>query len=188
VKAALSIRDLWSGRGVFETGELVTIGLFAAAAQTTALVVALAGGGMNPLAMAARSAVHSALLVVLMAKVPRGGALTLATLVGGLISLMMMGQAMMALPAALLAAALTEAAFGRIGRAGPRLAAAKVAASEVLSRALNLSMAALALREAPALMALVVVATISGALGAMAGVVLGARLCAELRRAGLIRD
>jgi energy-coupling factor transport system substrate-specific component len=145
---------------------------------------------MNPLAMVLRSAVYSALLVILLTKVPKCGALLLTTVVGSLISFFLLGQAMISLPAALLGAALAELAALALGGIGQRrwLSALMVGISELTSRALNMGLAYLAIREQPALLIMIGTISVCGALGAVIGLAGGVRLAGELRRAGLIQN
>ena len=57
--------------------ELVVLGVFAAAAKISSLLIALAGGGMNPVMLILKNLVFTTLLVVLLTKVPKSGTLLL---------------------------------------------------------------------------------------------------------------
>jgi energy-coupling factor transport system substrate-specific component len=182
------LKQLLDGRGLFKTHELITIGLFAAGSRAATLTVALLGGGMNPVSMIVRSAVHSALLLVLLAKVPRTGALTLANLVGGLLAFLLMGQAMMTLPAVVVATALVELSVRLAGglERRPRLALPLVVTSELLIRCANVGISLLAFREQRAMAVMVVAISAFSYLGILLGLVGGVRMVKELRRAGLV--
>ncbi|MDR2460476.1 MAG: MptD family putative ECF transporter S component [Deltaproteobacteria bacterium] len=185
----MSIRSFWDGKGLFETHELVTIGLFAAGAKASALVIALVGGGMNPLTMILKSAVYSALLVVLLAKVPKTGTLTLANLVGALLAFFLMGQSMLAIPALVIGTLLVELFIKAIGglERHPGYAILTVALSEFVIRFINLGVSYLMVREQPQLLVMVVVVVAFSYLGIIVGLVGGYFMTRELRHAGLLQ-
>ncbi|MDR1297261.1 MAG: MptD family putative ECF transporter S component [Deltaproteobacteria bacterium] len=188
--STFSFGSVLNGRGLFETRELVTIGLFSAAAKASSLMLALAGGGMNPVTLILKSAVHSALLVVLLAKVPKTGTLTLANLVGMLLSFLLMGQHIISLPAVLLGTILVEAAVRLAGGLSkrPRLAVPMLAASELLVRAANVLVSYLTVREQPGLIVMVIAVSAASYVGILLGLAGGVRMAGELRHAGLIQD
>jgi energy-coupling factor transport system substrate-specific component len=176
--------------GFFQTRELVTIGLFSAAAKASSLILALAGGGMNPLTLILKSAVQSALLVVLLAKVPRTGTLTLSNLVGALLSFLLMGQHVISLPGVMAGTLLVELLAlpgGGLARR-PWLAVPMVAVSELVIRFINIGVSYLGVREQPGLLAMVVAVSAFGYLGILLGLIGGVRMTGELRHAGLIQD
>ncbi|MDR0355315.1 MAG: MptD family putative ECF transporter S component [Deltaproteobacteria bacterium] len=186
----LSLGSVLNGQGLFTTRELVIIGLFSAAAKASSLMLALVGGGMNPATLILKSAVHSALLVVLLAKTPRTGALTLSNIIGILLSFLLMGQHVISLPAIVAATLLVETAAWLGGglEHKPWLAIPMVAASELLVRFVNVGVAYLGVREQPGLMVMVVAVSAFSYLGILLGLVLGRRMTKELRHAGLIQD
>ena len=55
----------------WEPRELVLIGVFAAAAKLSSLLIALAGGGMNPISLLGKNLVYTTLMIVLLTKVPK---------------------------------------------------------------------------------------------------------------------
>jgi energy-coupling factor transport system substrate-specific component len=185
----LTWHNVWNGRGLFETRELVTIGLFAAAAKASSLMMALIGGGMNPLTLILKSAVQSALLVVLLAKVPKTGALALANVVGLLLSFLLMGQHVISLPVTLLGTCAVELLgwlCGGLSRR-PWLAIPMVAASELAIRLVNIGVSYLGVREQPGLLAMVIVVSAFSYLGILLGIAGGVKMARELRQAGLIQ-
>lgn len=177
-----------SGR-YWNAHELVVLGVFSAAAKVSTLLVALAGGGMNPATLLAKNLIFTTLLVVMLYKVRKPGTLTLFVLVNMLISLLLLGSSVTLLPAmlgaALLAEGATLAAGGTHRSWGPLLA---VAVYDVFFRIFSLGMSWLVMRENPTmvLMALPVVAL--GYLGALAGLFTGLRAVRELRHAGIVRN
>jgi energy-coupling factor transport system substrate-specific component len=183
----------WSAvksRRLFETRELVTIGIFSAAGKASSLMLALVGGGMNPFTLILKSAVHSALLVVLLTKVPKTGTLTLANLMGILLSFLLMGQNIISLPAVIFGTMLVEMAAYLAGglEARPWLAIPMLAASELLARLINISVSYLAVREQPGLLVMVAAVSIFSYLGILLGLWGGIKMVKELRHAGLIQN
>ena len=98
-------RHYWSAR------ELVVLGVFSAAAKLSTLLVALVGGGMNPVSLLAKNLIFTTLLVVMLYKVRKPGTLALFVLVNMLISMLLLGGSVTLLPAMLLAAGCAEAAM-----------------------------------------------------------------------------
>ena len=96
-------RHYWSAR------ELVVLGVFSAAAKLSTLLVALVGGGMNPVSLLAKNLIFTTLLVVMLYKVRKPGTLALFVLVNMLISMLLLGGSVTLLPAMLLAAGCGEA-------------------------------------------------------------------------------
>ena len=109
-------RHYWSAR------ELVVLGVFSAAAKLSTLLVALVGGGMNPVSLLAKNLIFTTLLVVMLYKVRKPGTLALFVLVNMLISMLLLGGSVTLLPAMLLAAGCAEAAMAcaRARRRGVR--------------------------------------------------------------------
>lgn len=175
-------------RAHWSASELVLIGVFAAAAKVSTLLVALAGGGMNPVTLIMKNLIFTTLLVVMLHKVRQPGTLALFVAVNLLFSLMLMGVSVTLLPAMLFAALLAEGAAALAGglrsRFGPLVA---VAVYDLSFRCLSLAVSYLALREAPALTAVAVPVVALGYLGAVAGLFTGHRAVKELRHAGIVR-
>lgn len=173
------------------TEALVTLGLFTALGKALSLMIALVGGGMNPLTLLLKNAVATALLVVMVAKVRRFGVLALYTLIGQVISFLMAGGGMvMLLPAFLLAALVSDAlvlACGGYRRLGAVLAG--VALFDFLGRAISLGMSFLSARENMGMVVMAAVFIVFGYLGCLViGLPCGAHFVKELRHAGLIRE
>ena len=64
-----------SHRSYWKSQDLVMIGVFAAAIKLTSLLIALAGGGMNPISLILKNLVFTSLLIVLLLKVRKLGTL-----------------------------------------------------------------------------------------------------------------
>ena len=95
----------------WKSQELVMIGVFAAAIKLSSLLIALAGGGMNPVTLMLKNLVFTTLLIVLLAKVKKSGTLLLFTAVSMIVSVLLMGGSITLLPSALVGAFAAEAAI-----------------------------------------------------------------------------
>lgn len=168
--------------------ELVLVGVFAAAAKLSSLLIALAGGGMNPVSLVAKNLVFTTLLIVLLTKVPKSGTLLLFTAVSMLVSVCLMGGSLTLLPAALLAALVGEFGVAVTGGAR-RVWAAWVAAGlyDFVSKGASLFVSYLFMRESPALMTMVVPIVLVGYAGSLTGLWFGYKTVGELKHAGFVR-
>ncbi|MEG6593369.1 hypothetical protein V6C16_10435, partial [Desulfovibrio sp. 1188_IL3213] len=93
-----TVKRYWSAH------ELVVIGVFSAAAKISTLLIALAGGGMNPVSLLLKNLVFTTLLVVMLFKVRKPGTLVLFVLINMLVSALLLGASLTLLPAMLAAA------------------------------------------------------------------------------------
>lgn len=175
----------------WSTEALVTMGLFTALSKALSLLIALVGGGMNPLTLLLKNAVGTILLVVMVAKVRRFGVLALYTLVGQVISFLMAGGGLiMLLPAFLLAALVSDTlilACGGYRRVGAVLMG--VALYDFLGRAISLAISFVSARENIGMVMMAAVVILFGYLGCLfIGLPCGAKFVKELRHAGIIRE
>lgn len=174
----------------FTTGELVTIGLFAGASKAASLMVALIGGGPNPITLLLRNAVLAALMMVLLIKVTRPGTLTLSTVVSVLLGLFLLGSATLSLPGIIMACIIAEifmVAFAPLNC--PVLTAAVgIAVSEFLRRGVSLGMSYIAMREQPELLIPSIIFMSFSYIGVLVGIYGGFKMSKELRHAGLIQN
>lgn len=174
-------------RSYFSCRELVVLGVFAAASKVVALVIALAGGGLNPLSLILKNLVFTTLLVVLLYKVRKPLTLVLFSLISGIISFLLLGGGITSVPVTLLAAACAEALVLLSG--GVRRVYAPVAAAafyDLISKLLSLGVSYLIMRESPGLMAVVVIIVAVGYTGSLLGLYTGVRAARELKHAGII--
>lgn len=169
--------------------ELVVIGVFAAASKVSTLLIALAGGGMNPVSLMGKNLVFTTLLVVMLCKVRRPGTIVLFTVINILVSMLLLGASVTLLPPMLVGALAAEAAMwpwrDREGAAAPVLGAAVF---DVVSKVLSLGVSWLFMRENPAMMVMVVPFVAVGYLGSVGGLFSGVKAVRELRHAGIIRQ
>ena len=159
----------------WEARELVLIGVFAAAAKLSSLLIALAGGGMNPVSLIAKNLVYTTLIIVLLTKVPKPGTLLLFTVISMIVSVCLMGGSLTLLPAALAGALLGELCILLTG------------GYDLVSKGLSLGVSFLFMRESPSLMTMVVPIVFIGYLGSLGGLWFGCKTVKELRHAGFVR-
>lgn len=175
--------------GYFESRELVAIGIFAAAAKISTLVIALAGGGMNPLSLMLKNAAYTTMVVVLLSKVGKSGTLLLFTAVNQIVSFMILGGSVILIPTALCAALLAELVMIVLGRIRPGAALfIGVALNDLLSKIFSLGVSLIYTRENLSLMWVAAIIVGVGYLGSICGLFCGSRLAGELRHAGIIQS
>ena len=172
----------------WESRELVLVGVFAAAAKLSSLLIALAGGGMNPVSLIAKNLVFTTLLIVLLTKVPKSGTLLLFTAVSMIVSVCLMGGSLTLLPAALIGALVGEAVVKLTGGAAkpwaPWIAAGLY---DFVGKAFSLGVSYLFMRESPQLMAMVIPIVLLGYVGSLVGLWFGYKTVGELKHAGFVR-
>jgi energy-coupling factor transport system substrate-specific component len=173
----------------WDAGDLVVIGTFAALGKAASLLVALAGGGMNPVSLVAKNVIATAMLVVLVHRVPKFGVLTLYVLITGLTSALLMGAGLMTLPGFLAAGVICDGLIRLCGgyrRSWAILAG--VGAFELLARLISLGIGYLGAREDIRFFIMAAVIVMLGYLGCLIGLGAGLRFVKELRHAGIIRS
>lgn len=164
--------------GNLNASDLVFIGVFAAAAKLSAIVIALAGGGINPLALVAKNLIVAVLLVVLLTKVNKRGTLFICMVVSSIVGSLLSGSAVMLAPGAIVGAFVGEFFWQR-----PWIA---VCMSELTAKASSLAAAWVVLRESPALFNVVLPVVLIGAAGTFLGLWLSRSTVRELRHAGFL--
>ena len=176
-------RHYWSAQ------ELVVLGVFSAAAKLSTLLVALVGGGMNPVSLLAKNLIFTTLLVVMLYKVRKPGTLALFVLVNMLISMLLLGGSVTLLPAMLLAAGCAEAVMACSGwMRKPWAPVLGVAVYDLTSKVFSLGVSWLFMRESPALLYVIVPIVVIGYVGSLCGLFSGVRAVRELRHAGIVRN
>ncbi|WP_319523077.1 MptD family putative ECF transporter S component [uncultured Desulfosarcina sp.] len=175
-------------RRYWEFRDLAVIGIFSALSKTASVMVALVGGGMNPLTLILKNMVFTTLLVVALFKVRKFGTLLLFTVVNTIFGALLMGGELVLLPPMLLAGLLAELVIASTGGYAKTLALMLgVAVYDLGYKAGALGLSWLFMREQPQLMWLMSVMVIIGYAGALAGLFVGARFVKELRHAGIVR-
>ena len=94
--------DRWGAR------DLVVIGVFAATAKLSTVLIAMVGGGMNPVSLLLKNVVFTTLLVIMLYKVRQPGTLTLFVIVSALVNFLLLGGNVTLIPPMLAAALVSE--------------------------------------------------------------------------------
>ena len=174
--------DRWGAR------DLVVIGVFAATAKLSTVLIAMVGGGMNPVSLLLKNVVFTTLLVIMLYKVRQPGTLSLFVIVSALVNFLLLGGNVTLIPPMLAAALASEAVMKFVKSLGWKGAVFwGVGCFDFLSKGLSLAVSYLMMRESPALMAVVLPIVLIGYAGSLIGLYTGYRSMKELRHAGIVR-
>lgn len=174
--------DRWGAR------DLVVIGVFAATAKLSTVLIAVVGGGMNPVSLLLKNVVFTTLLVIMLYKVRQPGTLSLFVIVSALVNFLLLGGNVTLIPPMLVAALVSEAVMKFVKSLGWKGAVFwGVGCFDFLSKGLSLAVSYLMMRESPALMAVVLPIVLIGYAGSLIGLYTGYRSMKELRHAGIVR-
>lgn len=174
--------DRWGAR------DLVVIGVFAATAKLSTVLIAMVGGGMNPVSLLLKNVVFTTLLVIMLYKVRHPGTLSLFVIVSALVNFLLLGGNVTLIPPMLAAALVSEAVMKFVKSLGWKGAVFwGVGCFDFLSKGLSLAVSYLMMRESPALMAVVLPIVLIGYAGSLIGLYTGYRSMKELRHAGIVR-
>lgn len=174
--------DRWGAR------DLVVIGVFAATAKLSTVLIAMVGGGMNPVSLLLKNVVFTTLLVIMLYKVRQPGTLSLFVIVSALVNFLLLGGNVTLIPPMLAAALVSEAVMKFVKSLGWKGAVFWGAGCfDFLSKGLSLAVSYLMMRESPALMAVVLPIVLIGYAGSLIGLYTGYRSMKELRHAGIVR-
>lgn len=174
--------DRWGAR------DLVVIGVFAATAKLSTVLIAMVGGGMNPVSLLLKNVVFTTLFVIMLYKVRQPGTLSLFVIVSALVNFLLLGGNVTLIPPMLVAALVSEAVMKFVKSLGWKGAVFwGVGCFDFLSKGLSLAVSYLMMRESPALMAVVLPIVLIGYAGSLIGLYTGYRSMKELRHAGIVR-
>ena len=174
--------DRWGAR------DLVVIGVFAATAKLSTVLIAMVGGGMNPVSLLLKNVVFTTLLVIMLYKVRQPGTLSLFVIVSALVNFLLLGGNVTLIQPMLVAALVSEAVMKFVKSLGWKGAVFwGVGCFDFLSKGLSLAVSYLMMRESPALMAVVLPIVLIGYAGSLIGLYTGYRSMKELRHAGIVR-
>lgn len=174
--------DRWGAR------DLVVIGVFAATAKLSTVLIAMVGGGMNPVSLLLKNVVFTTLLVIMLYKVRQPGTLTLFVIVSALVNFLLLGGNVTLILPMLAAALVSEVVMKFVKSFGWKGAVFwGVGCFDFLSKGLSLAVSYLMMRESPALMAVVLPIVLIGYAGSLIGLYTGYRSMKELRHAGIVR-
>lgn len=175
--------------GYWAPSELIVIGTFTGLIKISTMLIALAGGGMNPVTLVLKNTVATSLLVILLYKVPKSGVLTLFSIINCLVSLVLMGGNPMTIAGVLVAGILCDALLVRgKGFRSPLRVIFGVGLFDLLSRAVSLGYSFFLYQEEIRMFAVGAVVVSVGYLGCLAGLGTGILFVKELRHAGIIRE
>ena len=154
--------DRWGAR------DLVVIGVFAATAKLSTVLIAMVGGGMNPVSLLLKNVVFTTLLVIMLYKVRQPGTLSLFVIVSALVNFLLLGGNVTLIPPMLAAALVSEAVMKFVKSLGWKGAVFwGVGCFDFLSKGLSLAVSYLMMRESPALMAVVLPIVLIGYAGSL---------------------
>lgn len=174
--------DRWGAR------DLVVIGVFAATAKLSTVLIAMVGGGMNPVSLLLKNVVFTTLLVIMLYKVRQPGTLSLFVIVSALVNFLLLGGNVTLIPPMLVAALVSEAVMKFVKSLGWKGAVFwGVGCFDFLSKGLSLAVSYLMMRESSALMAVVLSIVLIAYAGSLIGLYTGYRSMKELRHAGIVR-
>ena len=160
--------DRWGAR------DLVVIGVFAATAKLSTVLIAMVGGGMNPVSLLLKNVVFTTLLVIMLYKVRQPGTLSLFVIVSALVNFLLLGGNVTLIPPMLAAALVSEAVMKFVKSLGWKGAVFwGVGCFDFLSKGLSLAVSYLMMRESPALMAVVLPIVLIGYAGSLIGLYTG---------------
>ena len=169
--------------------ELVTIGVFAAAAKVITMVVALAGGGMNPVTLLIKNLIFTTFFIVMLYKVRKSGTIMLFTFVSLIVSLLLMGAEASTSLGMFMASFIGEFFILLFGGMKNKYAPIiGVAAFDLSYRVLSMFIAYMVMRETPEIVYAVIPIIAIGYLGAVIGLYTGVKAVKELRYAGIVRS
>ena len=173
----------------WEMRDLVVIGIFAAVTKVSSILVALVGGGMNPLTLILKNLLFTTLTVVLLYKVRKFGTLTLFILVNVIVSMLLMGGGVFLIPPMLVAGLLAESIIVLFGGYAKSInLMIGVGLYDLLFKASSVGISWLYVREQPEMMVMTIIIVGIGYTGALAGLFSGAYFVKELRHACIIRS
>ena len=173
----------------WEMRELVVIGVFAAVTKVSSILVALVGGGMNPLTLILKNLLFTTLTMVLLYKVRKMGALTLFLLVNAMVSMLLMGGGLFLSPPMILAGLVAEGVIMGLGGYGRSInLMIGVGLYDLLFKAGSVGISFLYMREQQEMVVMSAIIVGIGYIGALLGLVTGTLFVKELRHACIIRS
>ncbi|MDR3204702.1 MAG: MptD family putative ECF transporter S component [Deltaproteobacteria bacterium] len=166
--------------------DLVIVGLIAALARALGLISVFALGGMNPISLTVRAMIVAILYIVLLHKVRRFGALTLAILIGALTSFLIMAIGIVTLPILLLGGLAAESFISLAGRERTISIVAGVFLMTLVERAAGLFVVYLNMRESVGMIWPFLIMSVPGLCGTALGCFYAPLFIKELKRACFI--
>lgn len=173
----------------WQSGELITIGTFAALIKISTMVIAIAGGGMNPVSMVLKNIAATSLLIILVYKVRKFGVLTMFSVISGLVSLLLMGGNAMLLIGSIGAGLICDGlVFLVSGYKKTWAMVLGVGLYDLSARGISLGYSWFFFQEQIGLFFMGAVVVGIGYAGCLIGLATGVFFARELRHAGIIRQ
>ncbi|MCG8473552.1 MAG: MptD family putative ECF transporter S component [Desulfobacterales bacterium] len=173
----------------WEMRDLVVIGIFAAITKVSSLLVALVGGGMNPVTLILKNLLFTTLAIVLLYKVRKFGTLTLFIVVNAIVSMLLMGSVIFLIPPMLVCGILAEGIILILGGYAKSInLMIGVGLYDLLFKISSVGVSWLYAREQPEIIIMATVIVGIGYIGALLGLFSGAYFVKELRHACIIRQ
>ncbi len=172
----------------WETGELVTIGVFAALIKISTILVAVAGGGMNPITLVLKNVIATSLLIILIHKVKKFGVLTLFTIITSIVSFLLLGNNMAFFPGAIFFSFVCDAIIHYFGKGEKTFVIILVVGIfDFSSRFVSLCYSWFLFKETIELFIVGATIVAVGYLGCLIGLITGSIFAKELKHAGIIK-
>lgn len=170
-------------------GELIVIGTFAGLIKISTMMIALAGGGMNPVTLVMKNVVATSLLIILVYKVRKFGVLSLYALITSLVSMILMGGNPMFIIGIIAAGSVCDLCMAGVGNwDNPVVLILGVGLFDLLSRLISLGYSYLLYQEQFQMFIVGAVIVSLGYLGCLIGLGTGVYFAKELKHAGIIRE
>ncbi|WP_321494034.1 MptD family putative ECF transporter S component [uncultured Desulfobacter sp.] len=169
--------------------ELILIGTFTGLIKISTLLIALAGGGMNPVTLVLKNTVATSLLLILVYKIRKFGILTLFSVINSLVSLLLMGGNPMSIAGVIVSGIVCDLFIAPWqGFQKPIRLIIGIALFDFLSRVISLGYAYFLYQEQMGMFVMAAVVVGLGYLGCFMGLGTGIIFVRELRHAGIIRE
>lgn len=169
--------------------ELILIGTFTGLIKISTMLIALAGGGMNPVTLVLKNTVATSLLLILVYKIRKFGVLTLFSVISTLVSLLLMGGNPMSIAGVIVAGFVCDLFISPWnGFNSPVRLILGIALFDFISRAVALGYSYFLYQEQMAMFMMGVIVVALGYLGCLMGLGTGMIFIKELRHAGIIRE
>lgn len=169
--------------------ELILIGTFTGLIKSSTMLIALAGGGMNPVTLVLKNTVATSLLIILVYKIQKFGVLTLFSVINSLISLLLMGGNPMSIAGVIISGLVCDLFIAPgDGFKKPIRLILGITLFDFLSRAVALGYAYFLYQEQMGMFVMAAGVVALGYVGCLMGLGTGILFVKELRHAGIIRE
>lgn len=169
--------------------ELILIGTFTGLIKISTMLIALAGGGMNPVTLVLKNTVATSLLLILVYKIRKFGVLSLFSIISTLVSLLLMGGNPMSIAGVIVAGFVCDLFIAPWnGFNSPIRLTLGIGLFDFISRTVSLGYSYFLYQEQMGMFMMGVIVVALGYLGCLMGLGTGIIFVKELRHAGIIRE